>query len=297
MITEQRPLRIGIVGTDNSHVEQVILLLNVEHRLPGVRVVAICSEDSERAAELADLGSVPLTVRSPAEMLGAIDAGIVADRHGDLHARHATPLLDAGLPMFIDKPFALESEDARAMIHAATVSGALLTSYSPLRWAEEVVALRALDGEGPLLSLTVTGAATTVSEYGGIHFYGVHPAEIACQLAPGPIQLLGVERDANTVTIRATMGETRVTLVLVDPGELPPTPFHITAVRRGRVDATPVTLAADYLLPGLIRFIEMIDSGIPPLSADDLLRPVELLSTVRHGLEDSSVGSAARDDG
>lgn len=297
MSSQRRPLRIGIVGTDNSHVEQVIRLINVEERLPGVRVVAICGEDAERAAELAEFGSVPLTVSSPAEMLGTIDAGIVADRHGDLHARHAIPLLAAGVPTFVDKPFALEAEDARAMIHAAAASGALLTSYSPLRWAEEVVALRALESEGPLLSLTVTGAATTVSEYGGIHFYGVHPAEIACQLAPGPIQLLGVEHDADVVTVRATMGGTRVCLILVDPGDLPPTPFHITAVRRGRVEATPVTLSADYLLPGILRFIEMIDSGVPPLSADDLLRPVELLSAVRHGIDDARAGAAAGDNG
>lgn len=297
MKADRRPLRIGIVGTDSSHVEQIIRLLNVEGRLPGALVVALSSSDAERSAELAAFGNVQSVVHSPAEMLGHIDAGIVADRHGGLHARHAVPLLDSGLPVLVDKPFALEPRDARTMIRAATATGALLTSYSPLRWTAEIVALAELEGEDPLLSLMVTGAATPASEYGGIHFYGVHPAEIACQLAPGPIRLLGIEHDTEVVTIRAMMGGIRVSLVLVDPGDAPPAPFHVTAVRRGRVDASTIILASDYLLPGLTRFIEMIDSDRPPLGFDDLLRPVELLSAVRYALEGEPANVAAGDNG
>lgn len=46
--------RIGIVGSENSHVDHFIRLLNVDGRHPGNRVVALTGGQSARNVALAE---------------------------------------------------------------------------------------------------------------------------------------------------------------------------------------------------------------------------------------------------
>ncbi len=62
------------------------------------------------------------------------DAAIVQFRHGDLHLPYAMPLIEKGLPVFIDKPFCLKVEDCKRLVEAARKYRAPIFSCSAFRY-------------------------------------------------------------------------------------------------------------------------------------------------------------------
>ena len=121
-------MRIGIIGTENSHTDHIIDHLNVERRAGDTRVVALSGGASERNEKLRDTGQIERLVDTPTDLLGLVDAVIFTDRHGGLHREHAVPFLAEGLPVFVDKPLACTEADARAIVAAAREHDAPLTS-------------------------------------------------------------------------------------------------------------------------------------------------------------------------
>lgn len=280
-------MRIGIIGTENSHVDHCVTYLNVEqHRGSQTRVVALAGGDTERNQTLRKLGDIEHVVDEPTDLLGMVDAVIVTDRHGGLHREHAVPFLSAGLPVLVDKPLACDVADAKAIIAAARENNALLTSYSALVWTPTVVELRERLNRGELGAprlVSTAGPADPDSEYGGIFFYGIHPVDVAFQLVSGDVGAVEVERLDDAVVARARVGDAEVVVTTVKPGEQR-IPFHASIIGTEGVDARDVALPKNYVDAGMNQFFTMIDTGRPPIGYDDLLRPVQFLSAVRDAL-------------
>lgn len=278
-------MRVGIVGTENSHVDHAVEYLNTARRQgDGARVVALSGGATDRNRQLADAGGIDIVVDDPADLLGHVDAVLVSDRDGRLHRAHAVPFLSAGLPVLVDKPLATTVADAEAMLAVANAHGALLTSYSTLRYGPDAQSLRdAAGGLGPLQSVVATGPADETSEYGGIHYYGIHPVDIALSLVPGPVGPVRVDRAGDTVVAHARVGATHVTINLVRPGDRP-VPFHALAVGRTGIAERTLGVGPHYVWPGLDEFFRMIATGRPPIAPDDLLRPVRFLAALDEAL-------------
>src|SRR4051794_23113042 len=129
-------INIGIVGSDNSHSLAFAKLANIDRVLGDrCRVVGIWGADADRTQEVAREGRIKTIVANPEELLDAVDLAVVVDRHGDLHAVHALPFLERGIPVCVDKPFAIALDDCHQMVAAARRSSAALTSFSALRYA------------------------------------------------------------------------------------------------------------------------------------------------------------------
>jgi predicted dehydrogenase len=278
-------MRIGIVGTESTHVDHIIDFLNVERGRPGVRVAALADASPDRGAALCRAGGIDLVVPDAAALLDVADALIVTARHGGRHRDLALPFLEAGRPVLVDKPFACGMADAEAMLDAAERNGALVTSYSALRYLPATDALaKEAAAMGPARSVVATGPADEASEYGGIFFYGIHPVDVALRLAPGSLGPVRVDRAGESIVASATAGDTRVVVNFIKPGPDKPVPFHALAVGRGGIAARELPTDGNYLAPGLEAFLDMIEGTVAPLSRDDLLRPVAFLEAVDHAL-------------
>jgi hypothetical protein len=187
--------------------------------------------------------------------------------------------------VLVDKPFACSVADAEAMLEAAEKHGALVTSYSALRYLPAADALtKKLQAIGPARSVVATGPADEASEYGGIFFYGIHPVDVALRLAPGPVGPVRIDRAGESIVASATAGEARVTVNLIKPGPDGPVPFHALAVGRGGIAARELPTDGNYLAPGLEVFLDMIEGTAAPLSRGDLLRPIAFLEAVDRAL-------------
>jgi predicted dehydrogenase len=279
-------MRIGIVGSENSHVDHIVRCLNHERARPGVEVVGLAGGATERNIAVASAGAIPHVVDRVDEMIEFADALIVTDRHGALHREHARPFLELGRPVWIDKPLACDVTDARAILDTAAASGALLTSYSTLRYVPDTEDLvREAGTLGELQAVVVSGPADPSSEYGGIFFYGIHMVDIALRLAPGPLGPIRIERGGAVVVATTVAGGVHVTVHFVRPdGNDHRVPFHAVAVGRTGIAAREIGTPGNYVEYGLDVFLGMASTGDAPLIDSDMLRPIEFLATVRDAL-------------
>lgn len=284
-------MRVGFVGTENSHVKHFIRFLNLEDRHPGHRAVALAGGRSEHNNELAEYGGLDIIVEDPADLLGHVDAAIVCNRDGGLHRSAAEPLLRAGLPVLVDKPLATTIEDAAALLDVSQDSGSTLVSASALRFVPEISQFTTDHAEhGPLRHVHVVGPADPDSEYAGLFFYGIHHVETALQILGNPVLRPGhlsvqARREGDTVWATTTIGGAAVTFTFVVPQDDGRVPFHATAIHTRGVVASELSLGPDYNAPALDSFIEAAQAGKPPLSAEQLLSPVVVLTAINEALE------------
>lgn len=270
------PLRIGIVGTENSHADHYVRLFNVDRRFGDHRVTALTGGETDRNRELAATGAIEAIHATPEELVGAVDAAIVCSRDGGNHPAEAGPLLRAAIPVMVDKPLACTVEGATQILEAAREGGVPVTSYSALRFAPE---LQAFTGTPDLVFCS--GPADPASEYGGIFFYGIHVAEIALELAGRrPVTDIRVAHTESAVSIEARAGSIRVLLECEKPGSRPDTAWRVRTSTASGLQAADIRLGPHYVDPAVETFVTMLDTGRAPLSEAELLAPVELLSTV-----------------
>lgn len=273
---------VAIVGIENSHAEEIIRYLNVEQPedVP-VRVVALVAGEDERTSELAAFGGIERIVADSTDLLGTVDALIVTSRDGALHREHAVPFLEAGTPVWVDKPLAASVADADEIIAAAARGGAALTSSSALRWVADTAAIaEGLAGIGELQAVTVTGPADAASPYSGIFFYGIHIADVAQRLVPGEPEDIRVESLPGGVVARYRVGGVLVTLEFIRPDGQGQVPFRAAAVGGHGVVSRDIVLGADYVQPGVDAFARMLATGERPIPDAALRAPIAVLEQV-----------------
>src|SRR6185312_11502917 len=73
-------------------------------RIPGARVTHIWTDNPEEAPKVAAVSKIEQVVSRPEDVIGKVDAVIIATDDGDDHVRRAQPFIEAALPLFVDKP-------------------------------------------------------------------------------------------------------------------------------------------------------------------------------------------------
>jgi predicted dehydrogenase len=147
--------------------------------LPGVSVTHIWCDSREDAVAVAKAARIPHIVDSPEEVIGQVDAVVIPTDKGEEHLNRALPFLEAGLPVFIDKPLAIHERDL-ARFQSWKSQGKNLLSTSCMRYAAEFVALK---NELPKLGRLCLVTLTTGKSW---ERYGIHALEgVYGFLAPG----------------------------------------------------------------------------------------------------------------
>ena len=104
--------------------------------IPGAQVTHICFTgygDRTLAEACAKINGIPNVVDRPEEMLGQVDAIICATDQGREHVERCRMFIEAGLPVFIDKPLTDNEEDLRTIV-GWYKDGAHMVSSSSLRY-------------------------------------------------------------------------------------------------------------------------------------------------------------------
>ena len=136
-------------------------------RIPGARVTHIWTDDPADAPRVAAASKIKHVVDRPEDVIGQVDAVVIATDDGDGHVARARPFVEAGLPVFVDKPLATNLPDLNRFVrwHAA---GRAILSTSGLRYAPE---MRAVAQQRELLGELrwVTSLTCKTWERYGIH--------------------------------------------------------------------------------------------------------------------------------
>jgi len=189
--TSSSVIRVGIIGTDTSHVIEFTRMFNdasdPEH-VPGVRVVAAykggspdVTESRERvdkyAAELHDKWKIEIVDSIP-KLCALVDGVLLESVDGRPHLNQAKPVFAAGKPVFIDKPLAASYQDAKEIARLASQAGVPWFSSSSLRYWEETQRLKSLQGAGRVLTYSVYSPSPTEPHHPDLMWYGIHGVEI-----------------------------------------------------------------------------------------------------------------------
>jgi len=246
-----------------------------EHRFPeeavaGARVTHVWTQERALSERIAAACRIERVASEPAEMLGAVDAVLLARDDAERHEELAGPFLDAGLPIYIDKPLATDVAAARRLFSRQVAEGQLFTC-SALRYAAELrldpVAREAI---GPLRRVL----ASTPKRWSR---YAVHLIEPTLALLgePGAIESHSASVAGGATRLRVAW-ESGVEAEFATLGEVE-APLTIRAIgaRGERTLEFGDPFAA--FKAALERFVAVARGEAEPIPEAEVLRVVELI--------------------
>jgi predicted dehydrogenase len=106
-------------------------------RIPGARVTHVWTDDPADAPRVAACSLIENVVAQPEDVIGHVDAVVIATDDGADHVRRARAFVEAGLPVFIDKPMATTMDELRQFAQW-NAEGRILLSTSGMRYSPEM---------------------------------------------------------------------------------------------------------------------------------------------------------------
>jgi len=140
----------------------------------------VWTQDRELSVSIAGTCGISNVVDQLEDMIGEVDAVILARDDAENHVSMSQPFIDTGIPVFIDKPLAITGNDLSyfAEEHA---KGKLIMSCSSMRYSNECrTAKTELESLGKLELVTATGKKDW-------NKYGVHMLEAIFALLDDPV--------------------------------------------------------------------------------------------------------------
>jgi hypothetical protein len=205
-------LRLGLVGTDTSHVLDFATMFNdpsSPDHVDGARIVAAFrggSPDLPSSRDRIERFTRTLQekygieiVATIAELCQRVDGVLLTSVDGRVHLAQVREIAAAGKPMFIDKPLASTLEDAREIARVAKEARVPWFSTSTLRYG--VAALKTADLSG----VSVWGPGPLEEHHQlDLSWYAIHEAEMLyALLGTGCEEVTRVtSADADVVTCR-----------------------------------------------------------------------------------------------
>ena len=270
-------LRLGIVGTDTSHVTAFTEILNDENspdHVPGGHVVAAYkggSADVESSATRVDKFADELRTKwkvrffsTIPELCRNVDAVLLESVDGRVHLEQARPIIAAHKPVFIDKPLASTLADVREIARLAATAGVPWFSSSSLRFGEIASTMKFADATG----VATWGPGPLEPHHQlELSWYAIHPIELLYTLmgpgceevsriySPGADVIVGRWKDGRIGTVRAIRPYSDYGAVVFRPKQIVESPSH----------------PADSYRPLLVEVMKFFETGQPPVPNQETL--------------------------
>lgn len=138
--------------------------------IKGAQVSHVWTDDPSDAISVARVAGIPHVVERAEDVIGQVDAVLVATDKGHEHVQRCRPFIEAGIPVFVDKPLCDNRADL-AIFNAWVSDGKPLISSSAMRYAKEFQPYhRATHALGKLRYINATMAKSWET-------YGIHALE------------------------------------------------------------------------------------------------------------------------
>lgn len=165
--------------------------------IPGARVTHVWTDNPADAVDVAKVALIPNIAAKPEDVIGKVDAVLVATDKGFEHVERARPFIEAGIPVFVDKPMVDNRKDLAIFARWVEEEKAILSS-SAMRYAKEYVPYhRATHALGKLRHVSATMAKSWEA-------YGIHALESVYPITgPGYVSVQNIgDKDSNVVHLR-----------------------------------------------------------------------------------------------
>lgn len=281
-------LRLGIIGTDTSHVTAFTKILNDSsspQHVPGARVVAAFKGGSKDlpdsykrvdkfAEELRSKWNVEFVPDIPS-LCARVDGVMIESVDGRQHLEQVKQAVASGKPIWIDKPLASSREDAREIERAAK-GRAPWFSTSALRYGKDVDAVKFPDTTGVI----AWGAGPLGGEQLDLTYYAIHVVELLYAiLGPGCEEVTRTHTNGSDVIVGkwrgGKTGEVRAIRPDIDYGAL---------VFRdgGKVAISPKI--DDSYGPLVAEIVKFFQTKQPPVPNEETLEVMEFMDAAGRSL-------------
>src|ERR1019366_452114 len=181
--------------------------------IPGAKVTHVCclAEGGFTADHVAKCSLIPHVVEKPTDVIGQVDAVIIATDIGGEHVARARSFVEAGLPVFVDKPLADNAPDLKIFVDWVATGRAIMSS-SCMRYTKEFLPYRLSTHElGELRFASITTAKSW-------ECYGIHALESIYPIfGPGFLSARNTgSRERNIVHLKHRNGADAVVVATAD---------------------------------------------------------------------------------
>ena len=251
-------------------------------RIPGARVTHIWTDDPADAPLVAKASLIQNIVSKPEDVIGHVDAVVIATDDGNDHVRRARPFIEAGLPVFIDKPMATNVDDLRQFVQWQR-EGKVLLSTSGMRYAPEMrLSQEQKTHLGDLRWITSFTCKTWER-------YGIHALEAVYPLlGPGFISAQTQHQPGSDLVHLRHESGAQITLAAIHDAYGSFGAVHLY----GTKGDLPLKLADTYsaFRAQLVAFIDMLRTGKPPF---EFQQTVELMAIIIAGIRSREQNGAS----
>jgi predicted dehydrogenase len=247
--------------------------------LPSAKVTHILTQEKGLSAQIALSAGIENIVYKPEEMIGVVDAVILSRDDAENHREMAKPFIDAGIPLFIDKPLCSNQEDLDYFA-AEIAKGKFIMSCSSMRYASECMAAKTdLAALGKIELITAVGKKDWIK-------YGVHMVEAIFSILndPKPVSVTNVGKEDEAIVKIDFEGGLQVTIHLFM--EISGT-FQISLFGRQNWKLVEIKNSYSMFRDNIIEFIRSVEEGKPRL---EFSKTEQIIKTIIAGEESLKQG-------
>jgi hypothetical protein len=294
-------IRLGIIGTDTSHVPAFTQMLNsapdAKDHVAGARVVAACkggSKDIESSISHVDQYAEDVRAKWGVEivpdipaLLSKVDAVILASVDGRVRLQQARPVIAAHKPLFIDKPLASTLEDAREIERLAKEAGVAWFSSSSLRFGEIGATMKFADAAGAM----TWGPGPFEPHYAlDLAWYAIHPVELLYTLmGPGCESVTRTSSDAADVIVGKWRDGRLGTVRAIRPYS-----EYGAVVYRAKETVEAKPQSAGSYRPLVLEIVKFFQTGKPPVSNDETLEIFAFMDAAQRSKDEGGKPASLR---
>lgn len=240
-------------------------------------VTCVWTQDREISESIAKSSQIENVVENLEDMIGKVDAVMLSRDDPENHVEMAKPFIDAGIPIFIDKPLASNRSDL-AYFSKEVANGKLIMSCSSQRYSNECrTAKQELANFGKLELITAVGKKDWIK-------YGVHLLEGLFALAgdPIPVSVKHVGEDQKDIVhVTFDNGLQAMVHIFMD---ISPT-FQISVFGQKGWRLIEIKNSYSQFRDTIIEFIRSVQEGKSRLSFDKTTNIIQTLIAATESLE------------
>ncbi len=223
----------------------------------GARVTCIWTQDIKVSESIAKTAKIETIAISLEEMVRLVDAVILARDDAEHHVDMAKPFIDAGIPIFIDKPLAITREDLKYFSDQVAM-GKFIMSCSSMRYANECrIVKQEISALGKLELVTAVGKKDW-------NKYGVHLLEGLFSLLndPKPVSVKHVGKSGKDIVYIEFQGGLLATVHLFM--DISPT-FQVSLFGQKEWRIVDIKNSYSMFRDNMIEFVRSVEQGKPRL--------------------------------
>ena len=287
-------IKIGIIGTENSHAMAFAKYFNLPEEKTGnvpfenMRVTAVMGSP-ESAKKVVDATGVETICQSAEEMAQLVDAVMVVNQKGSAHYVNTMPFVKRGMPIFVDKPFTSDPEQAEELYAKMKEYGCKVMGGSGCKYESGILEtakmVQQFREEGIFVSAAMNFMMVMDSEHDGIYFYAPHLVEMGLAVFGYDVKAVQALRTGGSMIVNMQYENDCVSLHFNRDGLKYATMLYTTkdyyCVDTG-IDIFNIyntyALEAGY-------FAQMVLGKKEPLDAEKLIKPVKVVAAIEESLK------------